>query len=227
MDPAAIFVPLLQIIWIDIVLSQDNALVIALACRSLPKAQRRRAIVLGAVGAVALRILFTILLLHLLAVPWIRLAGGLVLLWIAIRLGGEEEEPGKSAAPASIWAAIRIIVVADAVMSIDNVIAIAAAAKGSVALIGFGLALSIPLVIVGSTFLIRLLERFPVLILAGAGVLGWVAGDLIGADPAVAGFLRAHAPAVETWHIAAAGAGLALLGSRLGERRGDGVKSEL
>jgi YjbE family integral membrane protein len=217
MDAAAqnFLVPLLQIVWIDVVLSDDNALVIAMACRSLPKPQRRVAIVLGAGAAALLRILFTLLFLPLLSVPFIRIAGGAILLWIAIRLVGEEERAEGAAAPASIWASIRIIVVADAVMSIDNVIAVAAAAQGSVALIIFGLALSIPLVVFGANLLSPLLKRFPALVWAGAGILGWVAGDLIGSDPMVLRFLQAHAPILQTWHFAAAGVALTLLGSRL------------
>jgi YjbE family integral membrane protein len=217
MDPAAssFLVPLLQIIWIDVVLSDDNALVIAMACRSLPKAQRRLAIALGAGAAALLRIIFTLLALQVLAVPFIRIAGGAILLWIAIRLVGDEEGAEDTAAPSSIWASIRIIVVADAIMSIDNVIAIAAAAQGSKALIIFGLALSIPLVVFGANLLAPLLKRFPALVWAGAGILGWVAGDLIGSDPGFLSFLHAHAPMIGTWRLAAAGAALALLGAWL------------
>jgi YjbE family integral membrane protein len=215
MDAAAssFLVPLLQIIWIDVVLSDDNALVIAMACRSLPKKERRLAIALGAGAAALLRIVFTLLALQVLAVPFIRLAGGAVLLWIAIRLAGDQEEVEDAPAPASIWASIRIIVVADAVMSLDNVIAIAAAAQGSAALIVFGLALSIPLVVFGANLLAPLLKRFPVLVWGGGAILGWVAGDLIGSDPAVSSFLRVHAPMIGPWALPAAGAALALIGS--------------
>lgn len=163
---------LLQIIWIDIVLSDDNALVIAMASRSLPKRQRRWAIVLGASAAVLLRIIYTLLFLQALALPFIKIAGGAILMMIAIRLVGEEEREEEAAAPTSIWSSIRIIVIADAVMSLDNVIAVAGAAQGSMALIIFGLVLSIPLVVLGSTFLIALLERFPALVWIGAGILG-------------------------------------------------------
>ena len=210
MDPAAtqFLLSLIQIIWIDVVLSDDNALVIAMACRSLPKPQRRKAMVLGAAAAALLRILFTLLCLQGLTLPFIKIAGGVILLMIAIRLVGQEDRAEKAPAPASIWASIRIIVVADAVMSLDNVIAVAGAAQGSVLLIIFGLALSIPLVVVGASVLIPLLERFPILVWIGAGILGWVAGNLIGSDPAVAEFLRAPAPAVQSWHLAAAGAAL-------------------
>jgi YjbE family integral membrane protein len=222
MDHAALnfLIPLLQIIWIDVVLSDDNALVIAMAFRSLPKPQRRLAISLAAGVAALLRIIFTLLFLQALAVPFIKVAGGVILLWIAVRLVGDEERFEGAVSPASIWASIRIIVVADVIMSIDNVIAVAAAAQGSWALIVFGLALSIPLVVIGATIVAPLLKRFPALVWGGAGVLGWVAGDLIGSDPAFLDFLRAYAPAIETWHLAAAGAALVLLGSWLNARRG-------
>ncbi len=223
MDPfsAEFFVALVEIIWIDLVLSDDNALVIAMACRALPKPQRRRAIALGAGAAALLRIVFTLLLLQVLAVPFIKLAGGLILLLIAIRLAGGEDEAQERAAPTSIWGAIRTIVVADAVMSLDNVVAVAGAAQGSGLLIIVGLALSIPLVVFGSTILISLLERFPFVVWIGAAVLGWVAGDLIGSDPAVADLMRAHAPAMEARQLAAAGAALALVGAWLRGRRMD------
>ncbi|VFU07644.1 TerC family protein [Methylocella tundrae] len=210
---------LLQIIWIDIVLSDDNALVIAMASRSLPKRQRRWAIVLGASAAVLLRIIYTLLFLQALALPFIKIAGGAILMMIAIRLVGEEEREEEAAAPTSIWSSIRIIVIADAVMSLDNVIAVAGAAQGSMALIIFGLVLSIPLVVLGSTFLIALLERFPALVWIGAGILGWVAGELIGSDPALAGFLRKNAVVVETWQFAAVAAAMVLFFSGLRVRR--------
>ncbi len=208
------FFSLLQIVWIDVVLSNDNALVIAMACRSLPKTQRGWAIVLGAGAAALLRIIFTLLFLQLLAVPFIKIAGGAILLWIAIQLVGAEEREATSA-PTSIWGSIRIIVIADAVMSLDNVIAIAGAAQGYWPLIVFGLALSIPLVILGSTVLVPLLDRFSVLVWIGAGILGWVAGGLIGSDPAVSEFLRQSALGLQSWQFAVAGASLALFCSWL------------
>jgi YjbE family integral membrane protein len=210
--PAADFlVPLLQIIWIDIVLSDDNALVIALAARSLPERQRRWAIALGAGAAVLLRIILTLAALQFLATPFIKIGGGALLLWIAIRLAREKESAPEIAPTASIWACIRIIVLADAIMSIDNVIAVAAAAKGSSLLIIFGLALSIPLIVFGATLLIPLLDRFPALVWAGAGLLGWIAGELIGSDPALIAFLRMHAPGFSAWQLAPAGAAFVLI----------------
>jgi len=170
--PAA-WLPLLEIIWIDILLSGDNAVVIALACRSLPKRQRMLGITLGSGAAIALRVLFTLLVVELLDLPFVKIAGGILLFWIAIKLAGEEEPQKKPVGPAvTLWSAIRIIVVADAIMSLDNMMAIAAAAKGSKLLILFGLALSIPLIIFGSALVLALLNRFPVLVWAGAALLG-------------------------------------------------------
>jgi YjbE family integral membrane protein len=194
----ALLIPLLEIIWINILLSGDNAVVIALACRSLPAHQRRLGIALGSGAAVFLRVVFTFLVVELLALPFVKIVGGALLLWIAIRLVSEETEE-KIEPAKTIWASIRLIVVADAVMSLDNVMAIAAAAKGSSLLILFGLALSIPLIVFGSTLLLSLLNRFPALIWAGAALLGWIAGDLIAADPALAEWLGARAPDLASW----------------------------
>ncbi|MGO9134011.1 MAG: TerC family protein [Methylovirgula sp.] len=178
-DLPALLTPVLQIIWIDIVLSGDNAIVIGLACRNLPEKQRLLGIGLGTGAAVILRALLTIVVVELLQLPLVRLVGGLLLLWIAIKLVLEQNHE-KDVAPAeSIFAVIRIIVIADAVMSLDNVMAIAAAAKGSILLVLFGLGLSVPLIIFGSTLLLGLFSRFPILVWAGAALLGYVGGELI------------------------------------------------
>jgi YjbE family integral membrane protein len=201
MNPAAtaFWLPLLEIIWINILLSGDNAVVIALACRSLPDRQRTLGVMLGSGAAVALRVIFTVLVVELLGLPFVRIAGGVLLLWIAIKLAGAEE-PQKEFAPANtLWSAIRIVAVADAVMSLDNMIAVAAAAKGSKLLILLGLALSIPLLVFGSTLALALFNRFPVLVWAGAALLGWIAGDLIGSDPDLAAWLRVRWPGFDTW----------------------------
>ena len=195
----AFWLPLLEIIWINILLSGDNAVVIALACRSLPDRQRTLGVMLGSGAAVALRVIFTVLVVELLGLPFVRIAGGVLLLWIAIKLAGAEE-PQKEIAPANtLWSAIRIVAVADAVMSLDNMIAVAAAAKGSKLLILLGLALSIPLLVFGSTLALALFNRFPVLVWAGAALLGWIAGDLIGTDPDLAAWLRVRWPGFDTW----------------------------
>jgi YjbE family integral membrane protein len=201
MDPAApaFWLPLLEIIWINILLSGDNAVVIALACRSLPGRQRTLGIVFGSGAAVALRVVFTVFVVELLGQPFVQIVGGVLLLWIAVKLAGEEE-PEKEIKPANtLWSAIRIVAVADAVMSLDNVVAIAAAARGSKLLILLGLALSIPLIVFGSTLVLALLTRFPVLVWAGAGLLGWIAGNLIGTDPDLAAWLRMRWPGFEAW----------------------------
>src|SRR5208283_461290 len=198
--PPVAWLPLLEIIWIDLLLSGDNAVVIALACRSLPGRQRRLGILLGSGVAIALRVVFTLLIAELLDMPFVKIAGGLLLAWIAVKLADEDGSQEKPIRPAStLWSAIWLIVMADAVMSLDNMMAIAAAAKGSKLLILFGLALSIPLVVFGSALVLALLNRFPVLIWAGAALLGWMAGDLLGSDPLLAAWLRPGWPGFDTW----------------------------
>ncbi len=173
---------LLQIIWINVLLSGDNAVVIALACRSLPPRQRRVGVMLGAGVAVLLRIIFTLAVVELMEIPYLKLVGGLLLFWIAVKLLLDETDEASVKESDTIWNAVRTVAIADMVMSLDNVIAIAAAAKGSTALIVFGLGLSVPLIIFGATLIITLLQRYPALVWAGAGLLGWVAGSLIVAD---------------------------------------------
>lgn len=178
--------PLLQIVWIDLLLSGDNAIVIALACRELPEQQRRLGMVLGAGTAIVLRIIFALFITYLLGVSYLKILGGLLLLWIGIKLAlGEEEGGHEIASSDSLWRAVRTIAIADAVMSLDNVIAIAAAAGGNIWLFIFGLLLSIPLIVFGSTLLSSVMERFPAIIWAGAALLGWIAGEMIVSDPAV------------------------------------------
>jgi len=201
MDPVTtvFWLPLLEIIWIDILLSGDNAVVIALACRALPEGQRTLGVMLGSGAAVALRVVFTVLVVELLGLPFVKIAGGVLLLWIGVRLTRAEERQKEIAPANTLWSAIRIIVVADAVMSLDNMMAVAAAAKGSKLLILLGLALSIPLLVFGSTLVLALLNRYPILVWAGAGLLGWIAGDLIGTDPDLAAWLRVRWPGFDTW----------------------------
>jgi YjbE family integral membrane protein len=177
-----------KIIGINIILSGDNAVVIALACRSLPARQRMMGILLGAGAAIALRILFTMVVVYLMGVPWLQIAGSLLLFWIAIKLLIADEAEGDGVASgSSLWEAVKIVAIADIVMSLDNVLAIAGAAQSAPVdqrlwLIIFGLAVSIPLVIVGSTLIMGLLARFPVLVWAGAALLGWIAGELMVSD---------------------------------------------
>ena len=182
------WIALSQIILINIVLSGDNAVVIAMASRSLPPQQQRKAILFGSVGAIVLRIVLTFFAVYLLTLPYLKLAGAALLLWIGIGLlkgdDGEEDLEGHS----NLSAAIRTIVMADLVMSLDNVIGVAAAAKGNVPLLVFGLVISIPLIIFGSAIILKLMTRFPVIITLGAALLGWVAGEMAISDPSIAGF---------------------------------------
>ncbi|MEE8634147.1 MAG: TerC family protein [Methyloceanibacter sp.] len=190
-DDPGFWFAVLQIIWIDILLSGDNAVVIALACRQLPPHQRVWGIALGTLAAIVLRIVFTGLVTTLMTMPYLKLIGGVLLIWIAIKLlGGEEESDDDNVKPvANLWHAVRIIVIADAVMSLDNVIAIAMAARGNYALLMFGLAVSIPLIMAGAALIISLLERFPIIVWGGAALLGWIAGEIIAKDPLITGHL--------------------------------------
>lgn len=182
---------ILRIIGIDIVLAGDNAVVIALACRSLPPRQRMAGIIIGAGVAVLLRIFFTVIIQYLLEVQWLKLVGGVLLFWIAIKLLTSEEgkEDGVKSG-STLFDAVRIVAIADLVMSLDNMLAIAAAAGGNTYLIIFGLALSIPLVVAGSTLIMTLLTRFPILVWCGAALLGWIAGELIATEPVLRPFVE-------------------------------------
>jgi YjbE family integral membrane protein len=186
------WIALSQIILINIVLSGDNAVVIALACRSLPPQQQKKAIIFGSVGAIVLRVILTFFAVFLLTQPYLKLIGAALLLWIGIGLlkgeDGEEDLEGHS----GLAAAIKTIIVADLVMSLDNVIGVAAAAKGNVPLLVFGLVISIPLIIFGSTIILKLMNRFPVIITIGAALLGWVAGEMVLTDPAIHDFVEKH-----------------------------------
>lgn len=179
-----------EIIWINLLLSGDNAILIALACRQLPVRQRRWGVFLGALGGVVLRIAFTLIIVELMAVPYLKIVGSLLLLIIAVKLLIDETEHSDVTAKPNLWSAVGAIIMADAVMSLDNVIAIAAAARGSTNLIVFGLLISVPIVMFGAGALLKVLERFPALVWAGAGLLGWVAGDMAAADPALPKFVH-------------------------------------
>ncbi|CAN1499768.1 TerC Membrane protein TerC, possibly involved in tellurium resistance [Rhabdaerophilaceae bacterium] len=188
-------VPLLQIIWIDLLLSGDNAIVIALACRALPPEQRRIGMILGAGTAIGLRIIFAIFITYLLGVPLLKVVGGALLLWIGVKLAVGEDDSGHAVESSeNLWRAVRTIAIADAVMSLDNVIAIAAAAGGNVWLFIFGLLLSIPLIVFGSQILSSIIDRFPLIVWGGAALLGWIAGEMIVTDPVVLGWLKGINP---------------------------------
>src|SRR3954465_6768476 len=186
MQQPAFWVAVGKIIWINVLLSGDNALVIALACRGLAPRQRLWGMIFGAGAAVILRIVFTGIVASLMELAYLKLVGGLALLVIAAKLLVPEREDEDSVQSAShLWAAIQIVVVADIVMSLDNVIAVAAAANGSVPLLVLGLAISIPLIVAGAALIMTLLTRLPILVWAGAALLGWIAGEVIATDPAV------------------------------------------
>lgn len=179
----------LEIVWINILLSGDNAVVIALACRGLPPNQQRLGAILGAAVAVALRIVFTLLVVQLLDLPFIKIAGAVLLMIIAVNLVTDDQDAGHVKTRSTIWGVVATIALADAVMSLDNVLAIAGAARGSVWLIVFGLVISVPLVVFGAGVVMKVIERLPILVWAGAALLGWVAGHMMTDDPIFAGWL--------------------------------------
>ena len=182
-DTLSLILEILEIVWINILLSGDNAMLIALACRGLPKNRRRQGVLLGALLGVMLRVGFTLMVVELLDVPLLTIIGALMLIAIAIKLPNDKVDHSKVEARPDLWGAVTAIVVADAVMSLDNVIAIAAAAHDSLPLIIFGIALSAPLVMFGADVLMKILDRLPILVFLGAGILGFEAGQLAAADP--------------------------------------------
>jgi YjbE family integral membrane protein len=187
------WIGLAQIVWINIILSGDNAVVIAMAARSLPSEQQRKAVLFGSGAAVVLRILLTVVAAKLLEIPFLQILGGLMLLWIGVQLLTDADDAeGHANHTGDLMAAIRTILIADLVMSLDNVIAVAATAKGSMLLLVLGLGISIPLVIFGSTLMIRMMERFPAIVVAGAGLIGWVGGQTIAGDSALAEVMAAN-----------------------------------
>lgn len=210
-----------QIIAIDILLGGDNAVVIALASRRLPERQRRQAIFWGVFGAVAIRVMLITVALQLLRIPFLKITGGVLLFWIGIKLLRPDHESGdhRIDASANLLGAIRTIVIADAVMSLDNVIGIAAAAKDSVVLVVFGLLVSVPIIVWGSRFVLRLMDRFPIVIVGGAALLGWIAGDMIVHDVIV----KERLPGLPGWMAyaaAALGAVLVIAIGKLSRRPG-------
>lgn len=222
-DPAspAFWLAVLQIVAIDILLGGDNAVVIALACRKLPAAQRGQGIFWGVVGAIALRIVLIFFALQLLAMPWLKIAGALLLLWIGIKLLQPEEEDGHGevVAATTLLAAVKTVVVADAVMSLDNVIAVAAAAHGNLLLVVFGIVVSIPVVVWGSQLVLKLMDRYPVVITGGGALLGWIGGGMILGDPALPAGLATIVPHAH-YALGATGALLVVaLGKLLAARR--------
>jgi YjbE family integral membrane protein len=188
------WIAVIQIIAVNILLSGDNAVVIALACRNLSHKQRRFGIFWGVLGAIVLRIALTFFAMGLLVYPWLRLVGAALLVWIGIKLIAEDDGGEKKVkASDRLTTAVGTIIVADLVMSLDNVVAVAAAAKGSLVLLILGLVISIPIVIVGSQVIMMMIERFPVLVLAGGGLLGYIAGEMAVEDPVVQPWIAANA----------------------------------
>lgn len=205
---------IIKIIWINILLSGDNAVVIALACRGLPHRQRLWGMILGAGLAVLLRVVFTGVVASLLLLPYLKIAGGLALFYIAAKLlVPDEPDTSETEAVEHLWRAVRIVAVADIIMSLDNVIAIAAAANGNMALLVLGLAISIPLIVAGAAATMALLDRFPILVWAGAALLGWIVGEVIATDPVVTAYLiHAYGAAIaHTMEYASAAAGAVLV----------------
>ena len=209
----AFWIAVLQIIAIDIVLGGDNAVVIALASRSLPESQRNKAIVWGVAGAIGLRVVLIFFALYLLAIPFLKVIGALLLLWIGVKLLlPEHEGEGGHGVDASttLVGAVKTIIVADAVMSLDNVIAIAGAAKGSLGLVIFGLVVSVPIIVWGSRLVLKLMDRFPVVIVLGGALLGWIAGDMVVTDVALDDWFKANVPQ-PGWVAPIAGAAFVVL----------------
>ncbi len=195
-----------QIIMIDILLGGDNAVVIALACRNLPDKQRTQGIIYGTMGAIVLRVILIAFALALLAIPYLKIVGAILLLWIGVKLlQPEGEDDHQISSSDKLWGAVKTVIIADLVMSVDNVLAIAGAAQGAgqqhqLPLVIFGLLVSIPIIVWGSQIVLKLMERFPMIITLGAMLLGWIAGQMAYSDPAVKPYL----PASAYWSYAAA-----------------------
>ncbi|HSW08627.1 TerC family protein [Aquabacterium sp.] len=207
-----------QIIMIDILLGGDNAVVIALACRQLPAKQRTQGIIWGTVGAIVLRVVLIFFALTLLKIAFLKIVGAALLLWIGVKLlAPDEEGDHEIKASDKLWSAVRTVIVADFVMSLDNVIAIAGAAEGAggdhkMPLVIFGLLVSIPIIVWGSQFVIKLMDRFPVVITLGGMLLGWIAGTMAVSDPALGSTIpQAAGAAPAAWHYSAGIAGALLV----------------
>ena len=222
---AAFWVALGKIVWVNVLLSGDNAVVIALAARSLPAAQRNKAIFAGSAAAIALRVVLTVFAVQLLQFPYLKIVGALLLFWIGVQLlvpEDEQEDSGKSSG--HLWAAVRTILIADLVMSVDNVLAVAAAAdsgppESRLLLLIIGLGLSIPLIIFGSQLLMGVMERYPVIITLGAALLGFVAGEMLVSDHAVETFFYSAGRASTTLIELGGAVGVVVLGTSLARRK--------
>lgn len=210
----AFWVAVGQIILIDILLGGDNAVVIALACRGLPPKQRKMGIIYGTAGAIILRVILIAFALALLSVPYLKLVGGVLLIWIGVKLllpEGEEDEHANIQSSDKLWSAVKTVIVADLVMSVDNVLAIAGAAESAgqhqLPLVIFGLLVSIPIIVAGSQIVLKLMDRFPIIITLGGMLLGWIAGQMMYTDPG----LKPYLPDAKAWEYGAAIAGALLV----------------
>jgi YjbE family integral membrane protein len=227
LETSQFWLDVLKIIVIDILLSGDNAVVIALACRSLPHAQRKRGIMYGVLGAIALRVTLTFFAVTLLSLPYLKVAGAAMLLWIGVKLilPEEEHDAGTVKANTHLWGAVRTILIADFIMSVDNVLGVAAAAHGNILLLAIGLLVSIPLVAWSSQLVLKLIDRFPYIIYLGGGLLGYVAGEMVTSDKIVAPYLKSL-PALPHWAMPAAGAaGVMAVGWLLALRKAAAAKA--
>lgn len=220
----AFVIALLKIVWVNILLSGDNAVVIALAARNLPAHHQRKAVFAGSGAAIVLRVLLTIFAVQLLQFPYLKLVGSALLLWIGVQLLLGDDDGGEVKASASLWSAVRTILIADLVMSLDNVIAVAAAANSApenmrTVLLVLGLGLSIPLIIFGSTLLLKLMQRFPAIITLGAALLGFVSGEMAVADLAIHDWFEAHFHGMEPVVAITCAVGVVVVGTWMSRRQ--------
>lgn len=227
MGTAAFWAALGNIILINIVLSGDNAVVIALAAKSLPPKQKKQAVIYGSAAAIILRIVLTIFALQLLTLPYLKLVGAVLLFYIGVQLLAEDEGEEHIEGHSNLWGAIKTILVADLVMSLDNVLGVAAAADGDIVLLIIGLAISVPLIVFGSTLVLKLMEKFPVIVTLGAGLLGYLSGEMLFSDTAVVSWIEANIPHHEISllgaHLSIPGLllafGVIVVGTYLGKRQ--------
>ena len=200
---------LLQIIAIDLLLGGDNAVVIAMACRKLPPHLRTKAIVIGTFGAIVARVLLLAVAIYLLSLPWLKIVGAVLLLWIGIKLVANQEENEEVSSSGSLWRTAVTITVADVIMSLDNVLAVAAAGKGHLLLVALGVLISIPIIVAGSKLVLAILNRFPSVVLLGGALIGWIAGAMLVTDPTIIRLFPTAPDALPTL-AGAVGAGLVL-----------------
>ena len=217
------WVTLGQIMMINIMLSGDNAVVIAMASRALPPRQQRQAILFGSFGAIVLRVILTFFAVMLLALPWLKLVGAILLGYIGVKMLIPDDEEKQLDGHTRLWSAIKTIIVADFIMSLDNVLGVAAAAKGHVVLLVLGLAISIPLIIYGSTIILKLMTRYPAIITVGGGILGWVAGEMAITDPVVSSWVEANAHWLDTAAPLAGAVGVVVIGKWLEAKKVNGA----